>query len=369
MSKGKPRPNLSLNDLEPFFQVLVFRKDKYTRKKLRTDIFKKISELNSKKKSAEIDWLSSTKKVLAIRVRFREFPSWLETTTSISTAKTSLLENIENAIILIDDSQTHVYVHSSNRKLEDIVKTIIYEDWDQDKLDIKKIYSALAEIDLSIKMLGINNTFGAGGTAAEAKSYSGKDPRLSLTPSFDSGYSFSYCLGAQIDAAGNKQAFGCSSKRRKFWGGWTEGFNDFSERCKNIEAALTSVNNGDFINTLVRPTSVKSPNKLKILSFYLDYVIPNKGVVILEINKVKITDWYCSILSNTRFTIGDGINSISIDITSITNDAITFSYTRAGEKASIIVAEDGSELSKRRRIDLIEFLKKRILSRLSLRKG
>lgn len=358
MSKGKPRPNLSLNDLEPFFQVLVFRKDKYTRKKLRTDIFKKISELNSKKKSAEIDWLSSTKKVLAIRVRFREFPSWLETTTSISTAKTSLLENIENAIILIDDSQTHVYVHSSNRKLEDIVKTIIYEDWDQDKLDIKKIYSALAEIDLSIKMLGINNTFGAGGTAAEAKSYSGKDPRLSLTPSFDSGYSFSYCLGAQIDAAGNKQAFGCSSKRRKFWGGWTEGFNDFSERCKNIEAALTSVNNGDFINTLVRPTSVKSPNKLKILSFYLDYVIPNKGVVILEINKIKITDWYCSILSNTRFTIGDGINSISIDITSITNDAITFSYTRAGEKASIIVAEDGSELSKRRRIDLIEFFKK-----------
>lgn len=354
----KNRPKISLNNLEPFFQVLVFRKEKYTRKKLRTGIFKKISELNSKKKSAEIDWLQSTKKILAIRIRFREFPSWLGMNTSISDGAPSVLENVENSLLLIDDSQSHIFVHSSNRKIEDIVKSIIYEDWEQEKIDIKKIYRALAETDLSIKMLGINNTFGAGGTAAEAKSYSGKDAKLSLTPSFDSGYSFSYCLGAHIDNSGNKQVFGCSAKRRKFWGSWTDGILEFSEKCKNIEAALVAVNSGEFINTLVSPTTVSKPAKLKLLSFYLDYVIPSKGIVVLDINKKIITDWNCTITTNTQISIGNETDRISIDINSISNDSIKFSYTNANHKASVIVAEDGSQLGRRRRTDLIDFLKK-----------
>jgi hypothetical protein len=314
--------------------------------------------LNNHKKNVQIDWLQSTKKILAIRVSFREFPSWLETSQKISTGELTPLENIENSLVIIDDSQTHIFVHSSNRKLEDIIKTIIYEDWEQEKVDIKEIYRALTETDLKIKMLGINNTFGAGGTAAEAKSYSGKDARLSLTPSFDSGYSFSYCLGAHTDANGNRKVFGCSARRRKFWGAWTNGITEFSEQCRNIESALVSVNSGEFINTLVSPTTVTNPNILNVLSFYLDYVIPSKGIVTLEINKIIITDWHCTLLSNTQFSIGNDITSILIDISSITNSSIRFSYTAPSSKASIIIAEDGSQLERRRRVDLIDFLKK-----------
>ncbi|WP_242201402.1 MULTISPECIES: hypothetical protein [unclassified Pseudomonas] len=349
--------NLTLNNISPFFQVLVFEKEKYNRKIFDEYLSKRIEKSSSKKKTISIEWSSSTKSVLAYLISFKELPTWIDDIQALSNKTISKIENTENALILIDDSQSHLYIHTTNRKLEEIIKSVVYEDIDERKVDIKKIYHALTETDLNIKMLGIHNTFGAGGTAAEAKSYSGKDARLSLTPSFDSGYSFSYCLGAQTNEFGDSKVFGCSASRRKFWGTWTDGIISFSNQCKNIEDALTADNSGEFIKTLVSPIEVENPELLEPLSFYLDYIVPRKGIVILEINKKSLTDWYCTILGKNQVSIGDNINSITLDIEEISNSSIKISYADQNKKASVIIAEDGAPFEKKKRFDLVDFLK------------
>lgn len=350
------RPNINLSEIAPFFQVLVFDKTQYTRKKLRSDIFKKIKQIKKGNRIVEVDWLSQTNKILAMRISFRELPSWLDKVHLANAKSISPLENIEHGLILIDDSHSHLFVHSSNKKLEDLIHSIIHEDWKQSKIDVKKMYHALAEITLNIKSLGINNTFGAGGTAAEAKSYYAKDAALSLTPSFDAGYSFSYCLGSQIDHAGASSVFGCSIKKRKFWGTWTEGWHSFSSRCHEIDDSLKSSNTGEFINLLVRPIAVDKPDTLEPLSMYIDYVIQAKGMVILEINKVSLSDWYCTVSSKTKFIIGNDSINVAITITNITNSSAIFEYENPGKTAQIIVTEDDSNTKNKKRMDLVAFL-------------
>ncbi|MCD8499665.1 MAG: hypothetical protein LRY43_00625 [Gammaproteobacteria bacterium] len=50
-----------------------------------------------------------------------------------------------------------------------------------------------------LNTLGIDNVFNAGGRAAESKAYHSKNAKDCLTPSFDSGYGFSYCLGMKVN--------------------------------------------------------------------------------------------------------------------------------------------------------------------------
>lgn len=347
---------ISIENISPFFQILVFSKEGYSRRKFSESLYRRVEDLKKDKKYAMIKWHSSTEKVYALWVSFREYPSWFDTGRKIDPNVVFHLENVENVLLLIDDSNEHVFVHASDSKLEEIVKSVFYKDWSQPKVDIKKIFRALTETELLIKSLGINNTFGAGGTAAEAKSYFSKNAKLSLTPSFDAGYSFSYCVGSQVDGDGNVRVFGCSVKRRKFWGGWTDGIRSFSMQCSNIEAALSAQNDGAFIDFLVSPVEVQNPGSLVILGFYLDYVISNKGVVLLEINNTILTEWSCSVLGEGVIRVGNERLFVDFRVGEISNSHISFGYVSLQNKASIIIANYDSDLRRKKRFDFVEYL-------------
>lgn len=57
----------------------------------------------------------------------------------------------------------------------------------------------------------------------------------SITPSFDAGYSFKYCLGAIVEN-GRKSPFGCSTKKAKVWITWVRTLDEFKDECEKIEA-------------------------------------------------------------------------------------------------------------------------------------
>lgn len=348
---------LTLNNLTPYFQVLVFEKNEYSRRKLGKSLFKKINSIKNKK-SASIKWHQSTNTIYAIWIETIDFPTWLSTNEKINQKSSALPRDIENSLILINDSNHHLYIHTSNPKAEEIIKSIISNDWKQKKIDIKKIYRALAELELRIKSLGINNTFGAGGTAAEAKSYFGKDAKLSITPSFDAGYSFSYFLGARTDNDGDTNVFGCSAKKRKFWSTWTDGILSFSNQCAEIDQLLLSHNDGNFIPQLVYPIDVDNPATLNLISFYLDYVIPTKGLVVLIIGTQTLYDWNCHVDRQAGIFIETQDNKIELSISKIANNEIKISYADPNQTACIIIADEGANTAKKRRIDLIDYLEK-----------
>lgn len=353
MSTGKKDP-LNINNLSPYFQVIVFKKENYNRATFKKLVEDKISKSQKTHKASILRWENESKQTYAAWIETKEFPSWLDTNEKIDT-HSALPVNIENSLILINDTASYIYAHASDKRTEEIVKQIFLIDLKQTKVDIKIFYKALAELDLKIKSLGINNTFGAGGTAAEAKSYFGKNAELSLTPSFDSGYSFSYCLGSNTDQFGNTSSFGCSTKKRKFWGSWTEGTSDFTQQCKEIDTILNSKNNGDFIPFLVHPFEVKNPQKLKILGFYLDYVA-TKGIVTPIINKHEIHDWQCEVDNTGKIKIGDDKNFTEIKITKIDNSSIEVQYIDPLKSALIALSNDDKKILRKKKIDLIEYL-------------
>src|SRR4051794_38095541 len=95
--------NLTLNNLSPFFQVLVFEKEKYNREIFEKNLSKRIEKSSSKKKTINIEWSSNTKNILAYLISFKELPTWIDEIQALSDKTISKLENIENALILIDD--------------------------------------------------------------------------------------------------------------------------------------------------------------------------------------------------------------------------------------------------------------------------
>jgi len=348
---------LGVNDITPYFQVLVFKKEGYDRETFRKLIEQKVEKSQKINRTSKVRWENIDGRNYAAWIETKEFPSWLETIETIG-ASPYLPINIENSLILINDTNTYVYAHASDKRTEEILQIVFLNELKQSKVDIKIFYKALAELNLRIKSLGINNTFGAGGTAAEAKSYFGKDAKLSLTPSFDSGYSFSYCLGSSIDDQGNISTFGCSAKRRKFWSTWTDGVTDFADRCKEIDKMLKTKNKGEFIPFLVHPINVKKPQSLKLLGFYLDYVVQAKGVVTPIINKQEVHNWQCQVSESGNIQIGDTDNFTEIQITKLDNNNVELSYTNPQNIASIVISNDEKPLDKKRRTDLIEYLKK-----------
>lgn len=354
MATTPKKDPLSLNNLSPYFQVVVFKKENYDRKIFKTLLENRILKSQKNNKTSELKWENNATQTYAAWIETKEFPSWLSTNEKIDTTD-KIPKNIENSLILINDTNTYIYVHASDKKSEDIINNIFFLDLMQSKVDIKIFYRALAELDIKIKSLGINNTFGAGGTAAEAKSYFGKDAKLSLTPSFDSGYSFSYCLGSNTDISGKVSSFGCSTKKRKFWGSWTDGAADFSQQCRDIDKILNAKNNGDFIPFLVHPFEVKHPKKLKILGFYLDYVA-TKGIVIPIINKIEIHDWQCQVDPSGKITIGNENNFVELQVTKIDNNSIELKYINASKNALIAISNDDKKLTRKKKTDLIEYL-------------
>lgn len=355
MTTPREDEEITLNNLSPYFQILVFKKDNYDRKSFKELIKEKTNTTQKRHKNSTLKWDFETTQIYAAWIETKEFPSWLETKENIA-LNSKLPINVENSLIVINDANSYLYVHASDKRTEEIINNTFLNELKQTKVDIKIFYKALSELDLKIKSLGINNTFGAGGTAAEAKSYFGKDAKLSLTPSFDSGYSFSYCLGSNTDNKGNTSSFGCSAKKRKFWGSWTESITDFLNQCAEIDKLLNTTSNGDFIPFLVHPFEVKNPKKLKILGFYLDYVVPTKGIVTPIINKEEIHDWQCQTDTNGKITIGNETNKIDIAIKDLDNNNIEFSYSDPQSNALIAIANDGEKLGRKKKTDLIEYL-------------
>ncbi|MEN2507691.1 hypothetical protein V8Z77_12330 [Stutzerimonas stutzeri] len=345
----------NLSNLSPYFQILVFKKENYDRGTFKKLIEEKIQTKQKRHKSSKIKWNTETSQLYAAWIQTDEFPSWLETRESID-SNLALPINVENSLLIINDTNSYLYVHASDKTIEDIIKNIFLNDLKQTRVDIKTFYKALAELNLKIKSLGINNTFGAGGTAAEAKSYFGKDAKLSLTPSYDSGYSFSYCLGSNTDEDGNISNFGCSAKKRKFWGSWTDNVTDFLNQCKEIDRLLSSKSNGEFIPFLVQPFEATNPNKLKILGFYLDYAVPAKGIVTPIINHKEIHDWQCQADSARKIVIGDKTSKTEIKISKLNNSDIEFAYVDPNSKAFIAIAHDGEKLGRKKKVDLIDYL-------------
>lgn len=120
---------------------------------------------------------------------------------------------------------------------------------------------------------------------------------------------------------------------------------------------LSAENDGEFIPFLVHPFTVEDPQSLKILGFYLDYVVRTKGLVTLIINKETLSDWSCQTDSSWKIKIGNEKNFSEIEITSITNNNIELAYTNPSNVAWVVISDNEKDLGRKKRIDLLEYLK------------
>lgn len=114
------KPNdepLSLNNITPYFQVLVFKKENYDRDTFKKLIEERIEKSKKKNKTSKIKWETAENQIYAAWIETQEFPSWLETFEKIDPSH-HLPINVENSLILINDTNTYLYVHASDKRTE-----------------------------------------------------------------------------------------------------------------------------------------------------------------------------------------------------------------------------------------------------------
>lgn len=361
---------LSISDLVPFFQVVIFECDKGLKiEELELSIKTAIDNKNKDSKHYfEIVSTVQKSNPIILHVLHKFFPSWYVQEYVSKDDSVKYLENIENDLLIAYKSEQYLFIHSQCDAIINLgieaIEILNQAGQRIVKIGNNRMHKILNYSDIQFRTLGIQNIFNAGGTAAEAKAYFSRNAKYSLTPSFDAGYGFSYCLGA-ISENDEMIPFGCSAKKSKVWGTWVDNIDEFKDNCDNLKDILNSTTDSKSrIDLLVAPKSISDISSYEVFDIYIDYNIARKGFIAIFYENIQYIDWSCYLNDTKKNTIcfiaTDLGKSIHFEVSfayNVTTQSFEFSYLD-GISASIQVLKDNEQNERRTKTDLVEYLNK-----------
>jgi hypothetical protein len=364
--------NLNNDNIAPFFQVVL----------LVTDIDKPLEPILIKfdeniekviKKSNRLifgkDIKSTSENLIIRKYSLKSSPTWIISPEKLTQSEDAVEdENKTYEIFLLYKKGKYIFFHTSSHFLEDQLRETIVKDFiDIHLLDLTKIYALAMNDFLEFRTLGITNIFNAGGTAPEAKTLYGRNAEHSLTSSFDAGFGFSYGLGSKTDSKRKKsEPFGLSAKKRKIWRTWTENLIDFCKICDKLAVDIDKATKSKKLEILVSPIEISKVKNLKLLHCYIDYSIPKKGLLLVKFDSKEdyLLTWNSRLSEDTEpkmiIASDDGKFSTKITMNVSTKGNWTFEYDKSSRKTLFLIAEDGSDLEKRKGTDAIDYLNRQI---------
>jgi hypothetical protein len=355
---------ISTENILPYFQVIIYKSE--------TDIdlneyllsFKtRINEKNEKNHHfLKIENVVKKDNPLIVHLIHKKSPTWTDYKTITPSKKANYLEDLENDVLIVYKGDDYFFIHSQCNvvlSLGELSVQYISNSERIAKISPSSIIQILNNENPQLNTLGIDNVFNAGGSAPESKSYHSKNAKYCLTPSFDSGYGFSYCLGI-VEKNDSKQQFGCSLKKSKVWRTWVKGFDEFIGNCIELEIVLKQDEIKKGIDLLISPMKGDDVEDKLPIEFYLDYTIRKKGIVGLVRDEEVFFDWFCYINqeeNNQIFFQLDSNEESSKVVVEYTfgNDKWEFNYFEEESQLSILLTDD-EESTNRRKRDICDFL-------------
>ena len=364
-------------NVHPFFQAMIKKVDKPVKA---ADFYKKLKEaIAEKNKSSPRQHMEiiqpkpaaiNEDHFLAILVKHTLVATWYwdSTPVNLTLSKTGIPLDIEYDLVVFYYKSNFVFVYSNCQQMLSVAGNAQEEIFQSGgarfkKLSGEQIDLILSQFKIEYRSLGIQNHFGLGGTAPEGKTYHGKDTSASLTPSFDAGYGFSYCIAAIIPSTGKPEPFGCSKNKSKIWTTWVKDLNAFCDECDKIIKWLNNKpGKNNQLDVLVKPVSKTIIGSLAIAEFFLDYYILEKGMVFLGGTDLS-AEWYCyydtarKLIHFSAFLDGGVLEETTIDVNYHSSQEVyQFSYSTGQVPFEIAIHEPSVQHTGRNTIDLADFL-------------
>lgn len=355
---------INTENILPYFQVIIYKSDTEVDLNEYLLSFKmRIKEKNERNRHfLKIENVVQNENPLIVHLVHKKSPTWTDYNTITPSKKANYLEDLENDILIVYKGEDYLFIHSQCNVVLSLGELSVQYVSNPERI-VKVKPSAIIQIlnseNPNINTLGIDNVFNAGGSAPESKSYHSKNAKYCLTPSFDSGYGFSYCLGI-INKDDVRQQFGCSLKKSKVWRTWVDEFDQFMDNCEELEAILKNDEIRKDIELLVSPISEDLVEDKLPLEFYLDYTIKKKGIVGLSQEEENYFDWFCYINQDNinqiifQLNLEEAPPFVILEFT-YDVDKWIFSYVDEENTLSIFLTDD-EENANRRKKDICEFL-------------
>jgi hypothetical protein len=355
---------INTENVLPYFQVIIYKSD--TEIDLNEYLFSfktRIKEKNEKSRHfLKIEDIIQDDNPLIIHLVHKKSPTWTDYNTITPSKKANYLEDLENDILIVYKGEDYFFVHSQCNVVLSLAELSVQYISNPERI-IKVPPSSIIQIlnneNPKINTLGIDNVFNAGGSAPESKAYHSKNAKYCLTPSFDSGYGFSYCLGI-ISKDDVRQQFGCSLKKSKVWRTWVSEFEEFIENCNELEVILKNDEIKKDIEFLVSPISEDLVEDKSPLEFYLDYTIKKKGIVGLAQEEEIYFDWFCYLNQEEENQIIFQLNSEEdppLLFLEYTYEEKQWKFNYLDEDVTLsMFLTDNEENTNRRKKDICEFL-------------
>ncbi len=346
----------SLDQIRPFFQVVVFRKagrdfDPRAIVRYITDAEGELDlKIGQPLKRFTVSMISSEHPKYVYFARHRSLPTWLR-------RETVRIIDEENDIIIIYVHKEHIFAHSNCPVLLDCVNSFFHEN-KFETIDSRNLLNLINQKDLQFRTLGIQNIFSAGGLAPEGKSYYGRDTKYSLSPTYDGGFGFSYCFASeQVDKRRTKP-FGCSIKKNKIWQTWVSDLDEFTKACREIDDLLDAESKEPTLSALVRPLQ-EPPKTLRVVGFYLDFNVYQKGMIALSFDSRPFDLGWDAYLSESEPDKVDFISHSTgiLHSVKISQDGESWSFSLVDDGSiDLKFCEDEGNIERGKTRDIVDYL-------------
>lgn len=296
--KGGDILNPPFNDLKPFYKAIIYN--------LKQDfdltlLFKRVKlECNKENSISERHFYTFDEEYVEERLAIftvihKSIPTWLAN-RKVSHNKTDFpkWENIETNLVILYISSSYLFLSSTDEKISTFFQHAIstFDGSTISILETKKLLKTRAFKGGKAKILGLRNTFGQGGVGRvpQTKSYTGKDCKRSLNGVTDHVFRLSHI--SSTDEEGSYS--GGSVKRKKVWGTWVHGLDDYINSCESYVLELTdesTIDDESPLKCLAQPQTVEVIREKKPIAFFLNSMVKNKGVVGFKFENDEYLDW------------------------------------------------------------------------------
>lgn len=345
---------VSLDDLHPYFQVLVFH---YSGDDIPKDAIPTYvaTEYRSPRHEFSFHHIAH-QPVLGYEVQHMYPPTWLKGQSATET------KNSEHDLVLIYRKDDYVFVHVSCDKLSNAMLGFFSVENGFQPVNADLILGLITSGDVQLRTIGIQNVYGSSGVAPQSKVYSGWDMREALSITTDGGYSFEHAMGVRTDQATLKpKPIGCSLNKNKIWMTWSADLTEFTCKCDElVDAFRHSAGHG--LSVLAAPVS---PQGLQLdpVFFSMDYYVHKKGLLLVGAGgNAPSPDWSCAYSGNNEVELmvnvsGTAPVKVNLRLTRNPDDTWALSYSDPTKTASVSFLDEDSEAAAGRSVDLIKYLK------------